>query len=66
MDTCHDMYRAYVSSTYFYFYDPTDDLGSDEEGDVEEDGEEDSEENDNGNDVQEVKKPKGSGITEKP
>lgn len=62
------MYRAYVSSTYFYFYNPADDLESDEEGDVEEDGEEEeeSEENENGNDVKAVKKQKGSAITEKP
>ena len=32
LDTCHDLYRAYSSSTYFYFYEPADDL-DDEEGD---------------------------------
>ena len=30
-DTCHDLYRAYVSSTYFYFYDPADDVEDEDE-----------------------------------
>lgn len=39
LDTCHDLYRAYSSSTYFYFYEPADDL-DDEEGDQDGDDEE--------------------------
>lgn len=67
-DTCHDLYRAYVSSTYFYFYDPADDVDPDEDEDLEEDDEEEDEEDEeeNGKDVKAVKKQKGSAITEKP
>lgn len=66
-DTCHDLYRAYVSSTYFYFYDPANDVEDDEgdfEGEDEDDEDEDSEEDEK--DVKAVKKQKGSAITEKP
>lgn len=36
-DTCHDLYRAYVSSTYFYFYDPADDVEEDGDDEGEDD-----------------------------
>ena len=68
LDTCHDLYRAYVSSTYFYFYEPADDLdeGEDGEDDEERDDEDDDDEDDDVEEVKAVQKPKGSSITEKP
>ena len=65
MDTCHDLYRAYVSSTYFYFYEPADDLdeGEDDEGDEEGDDDEDDEDEEDEDEVKAVQKPKGSSIT---
>lgn len=67
MDTCHDLYRAYISSTYFYFYEPVDDLDEGEDGDDEERDDEDGDDiEDDVEDLKVVQKPKGSSIPDQP